>query len=147
MKKLTIRLIILFFGFSLNAQTHKINIYLYKNCKETNDFKCYYAKKDHKAYLLKSERNSLIIPDSIKSNEIPLLLVTKKEQIFVPIYNFKEVKNASVYSNNIFVNKCIKKFESGFFRGLFKRRNYITTDAMYDVVIVHKPTRNYVLIE
>lgn len=149
MRKLAYLFIILFFtlNFSSYGQSHKILIHLYKNCKEVNDFKFYYAKKDSKAYLLKSENNILIVPDSIKSEAIPLLLVTKKEKILFPIYLFKETKNISVYSNNIFVTSCIKQYKTSFFRKFFKKKYYIITDAMYDVTMVYRPTRNYMLIE
>ena len=136
------------FGTFAQSNDIKIETTFYVNNEPVEGVKYYFIKDDGKAYLLPQENDKIILKDTLTTEGIPLLAVTKKHKVVFPVYYYKESDYIKIYYDaRLFGNKTKKKLGISRWRYLFRKEYYVDIEGFDDVITVFKPETEYDLID
>ena len=150
MRSTLLIIVIFMLSFSTSAQNDdiKIKATFYVNNEPIEDVKYYFIKDDGKAYLLPFENDKIILKDTLTTEGIPLLAITKKHKVVFPVYYYRQSEYIKIYYDaRLFGNKTKKKLGISRWRYLFRKEYYIDIEGFDDIITVFKPEKEYNLVD
>lgn len=126
----------------------KIEITFYVNNEPVESVKYYIIKDDGKAYLLPRENDKIVLKDTLTTEGIPLLVVSKKHKVVFPVYYYRESEYIKIYYDaRLFDNKTKKRLGISRWRYLLRKEYYVDIEGFNDIITVFKPEKEYDLID